>query len=89
MHHPGQERSGNQESRRKKGDQQEGDCTCERDDEDYIGEPAEVEAIVREMNKNLDGVKKVTIKKLQQMAEESPFTVVKCGEAQQKLVVSD
>ena len=33
--------------------------------------------------------RKVTIKKLQQMAEESPFTVVKYGEAQQKLVVSD
>ena len=33
--------------------------------------------------------RKVTFKKLQQMAEESPFTVVKCGEAQQKLVVSN
>ena len=31
--------------------------------------------------------RKGTIKKLQQMAEDSPFTVVKCGEALQQLVV--
>ena len=33
--------------------------------------------------------RKATIKKLQQMAQESPFTVVKCGEALQQLVVSN
>ena len=33
--------------------------------------------------------RKRTIKKLQQMAEDSPFTVVKCGEGLQQLVVSD
>ena len=33
------------------------------------------EAIVRDVNKNLDGVEKVTIKKLQQLAQACPFFV--------------
>ena len=49
----------------------------------------EFEAIVREVNKHLGGVKKKTIQQLQQMAEDSPFTVVKCGEPLQQLLVSD
>ena len=36
---------------------------------------------------NISG--KGTIKKLQQMAGDSPFIVVKCGEGLQQLVVSD
>ena len=42
MHDPGQEASGSQESRRKERDQHQGDRICERQDEEYNGEPSRV-----------------------------------------------